>query len=185
MHHINAYLRLTNKLREIAKPMPDLHIINLIIASLPEAYARARSNWSLVPEAERTISRLTSHLKAEEVIIKSYGKTTPDVALIANNPPGPAPHRSHDRQEDHNSGDGYDREAKRGRRGGRGGRGRGGRGASNVPPTITEPSTSSQPSDPCLWCPHPQRNSHKTADCFSMARAKKARQDAFIKSEHK
>ena len=188
--------------------MPELHIINLIIASLPETYARARSNWSLVPEIERTIGRLTSHLKAEEVIIKSYGKTTLDVALVANKGihssltdvnstihlsylinlhclhlfVGPAPKsgnfRNHEQQEDHNSGDGYGRDAKRGRRDGRRGRGRG---ASNGPPPTTDPSTSSQTFD-CIWC---RTNTHMTADCFSMARAKKARQEKFKQSENK
>ena len=44
MHNINAYLALTNKLREIERAMPEPHIINLIVSSLPESYVRARSN---------------------------------------------------------------------------------------------------------------------------------------------
>ena len=84
MHNINAYLALTNKLREIGRPMPEPHIINLIVSSLPESYARARSNWSLVPEVERTIGKLTSQLKAEETIIKSFTKPATDTALAVN-----------------------------------------------------------------------------------------------------
>ena len=84
MHNINAYLTLTNKLREIGRPMPEPHIINLIVSSLPESYARARSNWSLVPEVERNIGKLTSQLKAEETIIKSFAKPATDTALAVN-----------------------------------------------------------------------------------------------------
>ena len=84
MHNINAYLALTNKLREIERPMPEQHIINLIVSSLPESYARARSSWSFIPEAERTIGKLTSQLKAEETIIKSFAKPATDTALAVN-----------------------------------------------------------------------------------------------------
>ena len=82
---MNAYLSHANKLREIGRPMQDLHLINVIIASLPEQYARARSNWILVPEAERTIRKLTSFLKTEESIIKSYEQPTTDNVFVANN----------------------------------------------------------------------------------------------------
>ena len=85
MHHMNGYLSHANKFREISRPMQDLHLINVIIASLPEQYARARSNWILVPEPERTIGKLTSFLKTEESIIKSYEQPTTDNAFVANN----------------------------------------------------------------------------------------------------
>ena len=83
MYNINAFLALTNKLREIDRPMPELHIINLIVSSVPESYARARSNWSLVPESNRTIGKLTSSFKAEETIIKSFAKPATETALAA------------------------------------------------------------------------------------------------------
>ncbi|KAK4030934.1 hypothetical protein OUZ56_024359 [Daphnia magna] len=38
MSHINGVLAFTNKLREIGKPMQELHIINIILSSLPESY---------------------------------------------------------------------------------------------------------------------------------------------------
>jgi hypothetical protein len=85
MCHINGVLAFTNKLREIGKPMVDLHIINIITSSLPESYARARSIWTLVPEAERTVNNLISKLKAEETIIASYLKPAKeDIALHAS-----------------------------------------------------------------------------------------------------
>ena len=84
MFHINGVLAFTNKLREIGRPMSDLHIINIIMSMLPESFARAQSNWmTCVPEAERTVARLTSNLKAEETIIKSHAKSK-EVALVAN-----------------------------------------------------------------------------------------------------
>lgn len=85
MCHINGVLAFTNKLREIGKPMAELHIINIITSSLPESYARARSIWTLVPEAERTVNNLISKLKAEETIIASYLKPAKeDIALHAS-----------------------------------------------------------------------------------------------------
>ena len=85
MCHINGVLAFTNKLREIGKPMAELHIINIITSSLPESYARARSIWTLVPEAERTVNNLISKLKAEETIIASYLKSAKeDIALHAS-----------------------------------------------------------------------------------------------------
>jgi hypothetical protein len=84
MCHINGVLAFTNKLREIGKPMAELHI-NIITSSLPESYARARSIWTLVPEAERTVNNLISKLKAEETIIASYLKSAKeDIALHAS-----------------------------------------------------------------------------------------------------
>jgi uncharacterized protein involved in exopolysaccharide biosynthesis len=65
--------------------MAELHISNIITSSLPESYARARSNWTLVPEAERTVNNLTSKLKTEETIIASYLKPAKeDMALHAS-----------------------------------------------------------------------------------------------------
>ena len=85
MCHINGVLAFTNKIREIGKPMTELHIINIITSSLPESYARARSIWTLVPEAERTVKNLISKLKAEETIIASYLKPAKeDIALHAS-----------------------------------------------------------------------------------------------------
>ncbi|EFX80096.1 hypothetical protein DAPPUDRAFT_318963 [Daphnia pulex] len=72
--HINCVLGFTNKLREIGKPMQELHIINIILSSLPESYARARSNWNTIPVAERTVINPTGKLKAEEKIIARYLK---------------------------------------------------------------------------------------------------------------
>jgi hypothetical protein len=65
--------------------MTELHIFNIITSSLPESYARVRSNWKLLPETERTINNLTSKLKAEETIIASYLKPAKeDTALPAS-----------------------------------------------------------------------------------------------------
>jgi hypothetical protein len=74
MSHLNGVLAFANKLREICKPMQELHIINIILSSLPESYARAKSNWNTIPVAERTVINLTGKLKAEEKIIACYLK---------------------------------------------------------------------------------------------------------------
>jgi len=226
MHNINAYLALTNKLREIERPMPEQHIINLIVSSLPESYARVRSSWSFIPEAERTIGKLTSQLKAEETIIKSFAKPAADTALAVNHgieiqitylhihyiftylhiyiftyihiyiftylhiyytfttlyidtkylilsslssDREPRPGGSRDFQNHSN------RESKRGRydwrgRGKERGRGRGrGKGVSHEPSRIDDSTKSKH----CLWC---NTNTHNTEECFSMERARKARQ---------
>jgi hypothetical protein len=84
MSHINGVLAFTNKLREIGKPMQELHIINIILSSLPESYARARSNWNTIPVAERTVINLTGKLKAEEKIIACYSKPVQtEIAFLA------------------------------------------------------------------------------------------------------
>ncbi len=44
MSHINGVLAFTNKLREIGKPMQELHIINIILSSYQ----------SPMPEQDRT-----------------------------------------------------------------------------------------------------------------------------------
>jgi hypothetical protein len=54
--------------------MQELHIINIILSSLPESYARARSNWNTIPVVERTVINLTGKLKAEEKILACYSK---------------------------------------------------------------------------------------------------------------
>lgn len=84
MHHINGVLAFTNKLREIGKPMQELHIINIILSSLPKSYARARSIWTTTPEPDRTVINLTSRLKSEEVIIDTYSKKKTETALFAS-----------------------------------------------------------------------------------------------------
>ncbi len=83
MNHINGVLAFTNKLREIGKPMQELHIINIILSSLPKSYARARSIWTTTPEPDRTVTNLTSRLKSEEMIIATYSKKKIETALFA------------------------------------------------------------------------------------------------------
>jgi gag-polypeptide of LTR copia-type len=72
MSHINEVFGFTDKLREIGKPMQELHIINIILSSLAESYARAKSNWNTIPVAERTV--INGKLNTEEKIISCYSK---------------------------------------------------------------------------------------------------------------
>jgi len=198
IHNINSLLAYTNKLREIGRPMSERHIINRIIASLPESFARAQSNWTNVSEADRTIARLTNNLKAEETIIKQHSKLKEEAALVAHN--GILNHVSSDLTviqaysksklsmiSDKASHDKHGNAPKRGRydkRGrGRGGfAGRGGftrpREGFDEPLHTTDSSIPSKPFD-CLWC---STNTHKTEDCFSMKNAKQARRNSFKKT---
>ncbi|XP_032798408.1 uncharacterized protein LOC116935156 [Daphnia magna] len=177
MCHINGVLAFTNKLREIGKPMAELHIINIITSSLPESYARARSNWTLVPEAERKVNNLTSKLKAEETIIASYLKPAKeDLALHASeqqtdqneriaNKPGPSFYPVDNRSD----GGRYLHKTKRSRIN----KFRGGRGAfkgSSGPPELREGEQEYE----FLFC---EVDTHKTRDCRNMTRAKKARNE--------
>jgi hypothetical protein len=87
MNHINDVLAFTNKLREIGKPTQELHIINIILSSPLESYARARSNWNTIPVVERTVINLTGKIKAVEKIIACYSKPIQnDTALHASGP---------------------------------------------------------------------------------------------------
>ena len=192
IHNINSLLAYTNKLREIGRPMSERHIINRIIASLPESFARAQSNWTNVLEADRTIARLTNNLKAEETIIKQHSKPKEEAALVAHN--GILNHGLSDFTviqassksklsmiSDQASRDKHGGAPKRGRYDKRG-RGRGGfngppRKGFDEPPHTSDSSTPSKPFD-CLWC---STNTHKTEDCFSMKNAKQARRNSFKK----
>nr|CAH0100006.1 unnamed protein product [Daphnia galeata] len=188
MSHINGVLAFTNKLREIGKPMQELHIINIILSSLPESYARARSNWNTIPVAERTVINLTGKLKAEEKIIACYSKPVQtEIAFLAagqndnatQNTTGQASNSRHTNSHNKYEGRGNFHKVKRGRVE----KHRDGRRVNFNPQGFSyktpNPDSSSTPAEKadrefdCLFC---ELYTHKTKDCNKMSRAKQASQ---------
>ena len=70
--NIGIVLSISNKLRDIGRPVAANLLIGKIINSLPESYARVRSVWEATPVAERTMEILQSRLIAEEKVIACY-----------------------------------------------------------------------------------------------------------------
>ncbi|KAI9552532.1 hypothetical protein GHT06_020375 [Daphnia sinensis] len=54
------------------EPVPERQILNKILAALPPNFRMVRSAWTVVPVNERTIDNLTRRLVAEESVIASY-----------------------------------------------------------------------------------------------------------------
>ncbi|XP_045023002.1 uncharacterized protein LOC123467651 [Daphnia magna] len=70
--YINGILSIANQLREMNEPVPERQILNKILASLPPNFRMVRSASTVVPVNERTIDNLTRRLVAEESVIASY-----------------------------------------------------------------------------------------------------------------
>ncbi|KAK4017679.1 hypothetical protein OUZ56_033376 [Daphnia magna] len=70
--YINGIVSIANQLREMNEPVPERQILNKILAALPPNFRMVRSAWTVVPVHERTIDNLTRRLVAEESVIASY-----------------------------------------------------------------------------------------------------------------
>ena len=71
-NHINKFLIIASKLREVGQPLRDSLLLNKIVHALPESYAQFRARWGETSAVDRTIDNLTLRLIAEEQIIASY-----------------------------------------------------------------------------------------------------------------
>lgn len=156
------------QLKNLQSPVSDIQIMAKILMSLPPSFRHFVSAWDSVPEAEKTISLLTSRLVKEEKMTKMYnnGAADPsDVAYFSGNMSTTMPFAATQQnlvqptiatpavnyhQESYRGRGGYHRS------GGRYGRG-GSRGGYRGSHTTREPYQVT-----CFWC---RRPGHKATNC--------------------
>lgn len=143
------------------EPIPERQILNKILAGLPPTFRMVRSAWTMVPVNERTIDNLTRRPVAEEKVIASYESELKDeetsTAFRAHK-------LSNRRQRSSHQADGYSglRENLHNAR----------RGAANRYNTAVHHNQSEQSKVKELECDLCEVDSHKTADCRKLAKAR-------------